>query len=255
LVTKNPAVTIVSTFLFFLICCASLGTYWMIRFSVLYLLAAVHPVLYILALFFFGVISLVVSAIVLGPFYGGLCNTYIGLARGEPRSIGDLFVGFRRKIPNSMLGWLVPNVFTFLVLVLGLAPVAVLAIIALGVSAIAQPQAALQHLGMLWVFIMLFYFLFFYLPMMLFLTSRWFYVVPLTVDKQIGFWSAMGASWRRIGLHQWRFLLLWLLGGLICDAGFLLCGVGIFFTWPLYLMIMAVAYTAIFDTGEAPGMG
>jgi hypothetical protein len=88
--------------------------------------------------------------------------------------------------------------------------------------------------------------------MILLLCARWFYVVPLIVDKDVGFSEAMGISWRRVGLHQWRFILLNQMAVLIWAAGLLLCGIGVFFTWPFYLMIMAAAYTIIFDAQDGP---
>ena len=255
LVTKNLAGTIVSILLFALIMVSAFGLFGAVRAVALVLSAVVHPVVYIFALVFFGIISLMVNALVFGPLYGGLWYAYIGLARGEARGIADLFSGFRRKMGELMLAWIMPLFLTLLVAVLGLVPIVILAIMGVGLAAVRAPEAALQKLGRFSIVLMVVYLLCLYLPMMLLVWARWFYVLPLVVDKQIGCWAAMGVSWRRVGLHQWRFLLLWLLAGLIYGAGSLLCGVGIFFTWPLYLMVMAVAYTFIFDTEEPSGLG
>ena len=250
-ITSHFAITILTAFLFLMISSFPIGFIWAIKAFIVPLLMAVHPVVYIISWVFITILTLLVNAVVYGPFFGGLAYTYIGLARGEARSITDLFVGFRRKFGHTLLGWFVPQFIIGLAMLVGVIPFLIIAIMAgVSISVFEDPQAATKTLGISWIVLAIAYLLVVYLPMLLLLSARWFYVVPLVVDRQIGFWSAMVLSWRQVGKHQWGFISLWVVASIIDSLGLLFCGVGMFFSWPLYEMIMMAAYIVMYTVEE-----
>jgi hypothetical protein len=250
LVTRNVAVTLVTALLFSLISALPLGLIQLYNVFVLPALMAVSPFIYFATWAVFTTLSLIVYAVIWGPFYGGLAYTYIGLARGEDRYIGDLFAGFSRRMGHAMLGWLAIKFFTALAVVAGLVPFVILAAAAgVRVQAVRNDAAsAVAVPSIFWIVLMAAYLLLVYLPMLVLLAARWFYVVPLVVDRQVGFWPAMALSWHQVGRHQWGFLGLWFVALLIGCVGILLCGVGMVFTCPLSEMTMMVAYVVMYTS-------
>ena len=85
----------------------------------------------------------------------------------------------------------------------------------------------------------------------IYLFVAWILTFPLIVDRQLDFWPAMRLSRKIISKHWWKFLGFLIVLGLINLAGVLVCGVGLFITFPITLAALAYAYEDIF--GPAAG--
>ncbi len=82
----------------------------------------------------------------------------------------------------------------------------------------------------------------------------WAFTLMLIADKGLDFWPAMELSRRVISKHWWKFLLLFIVLGLIELAGFLACIIGILVAAPIAMAALAYAYEDIFGPArEATG--
>ncbi len=80
----------------------------------------------------------------------------------------------------------------------------------------------------------------------IYLLVAWMFTLPLVVDKQLDFWSAMELSRKVVTKHWWKLLGFTLVLILLFLAGVLMLGLGIFVTSPLVLLTMMYAYEDIF---------
>lgn len=198
------------------------------------------------------IVALVASALVLGALWGGICCTFIGVARGQAPSLGSLFSGFQRRPLQLAGGYSVPKLVASVVfivpLVIYIEIVVLLAFVGGKMGAFSgKPSLTTLFFGGLFsgagfiiaclVAIALFAYFF---------TTMALFVVPLVVDKQIGFIRAMRVSSRQISPQFWGVFGLLLLAQIIASSGALLFGVGVIFTVPLAVMSLAVAYTSLF---------
>ncbi|MGD2181282.1 hypothetical protein [Lusitaniella coriacea] len=79
----------------------------------------------------------------------------------------------------------------------------------------------------------------------IYLLIGYLFVLPLIVDRDLNYWSAMETS-RKIITKQWfLFFALYLLLSLINIAGLLLCGVGLLVTIPVTYGTIIAAYDDI----------
>jgi uncharacterized membrane protein len=85
----------------------------------------------------------------------------------------------------------------------------------------------------------------------IYLFVAWKFTLPLVIDKGLDFWPAMGSSRKIIGRHWWKFFGFMIVLALIDLAGILVCGVGVFFTFPITLAALMYAYEDI--TGWVKG--
>ena len=94
----------------------------------------------------------------------------------------------------------------------------------------------------------------------IYLAVAWSLALPLIIDKRLEFWDAMEVSRKVVTKHWWSFFGLLLLCLLINIGGVLLCGIGVFVTWPWTLIAFVYAYEDIFGqtkiaaTSEAVGL-
>ncbi len=98
---------------------------------------------------FFGRLGAILSWVVSGPLYGGLCVLGLHLVQGVPARVGDVFACFNKRFVSCRLVWLVTSVLIQLGLALFLAPGIALSVLwafALPLAADrgADPGAALQ---------------------------------------------------------------------------------------------------------------
>jgi hypothetical protein len=85
----------------------------------------------------------------------------------------------------------------------------------------------------------------------LLLYSLWIFTFPLIVDKRLGVVEAMTVSFNTLKPHMWPVLGFLIVAGLIGSLGALACGIGVFFTAPIYLIALALLYRAFFpDEGS-----
>ena len=77
------------------------------------------------------------------------------------------------------------------------------------------------------------------------------FALPLVVDKQMEFWTAMEVSRRVVHAQWWSMLALVIVLALVACAGFLLCGVGALITIPLSTAAFMYVYEDLFGTQAA----
>ena len=93
--------------------------------------------------------------------------------------------------------------------------------------------------------------------------TKTIFIMPLITDRDVGFSTAWGMSWRETRNHFWELLLLHFVGGLVASLGACVFYIGLIFTLPIYFTMIAAAYEHRFpfeaeltdDTGpsEPPG--
>lgn len=69
---------------------------------------------------------------------------------------------------------------------------------------------------------------------------------PLIMDRQLGAVTALRQSYETLRNEVWMALLFIFVLGLLASLGAYLCLVGIFVTWPMYPLAIAVAYREFF---------
>ena len=69
----------------------------------------------------------------------------------------------------------------------------------------------------------------------------------LIVDRKMEFWPASVESFNMVKRNFWPFLGFSIVSNLIGSIGAVACGIGVVFTLPLQVCILAVAYREIFD--------
>jgi uncharacterized membrane protein len=85
----------------------------------------------------------------------------------------------------------------------------------------------------------------------IYLTVSWKFTLPLIIDRQMDFWSAMGASRKMVSKHWWQVFGLVILISLVNVAGLLLCCVGILITIPIGFGALMYAYETIFSQPQS----
>jgi uncharacterized membrane protein len=69
----------------------------------------------------------------------------------------------------------------------------------------------------------------------------------LIVDRKMDFWPASMESINTVKTNFWPFLGVSIVAGLIGSLGGIACGIGVIFTLPIQICIVAVAYRDVFD--------
>jgi uncharacterized membrane protein len=87
----------------------------------------------------------------------------------------------------------------------------------------------------------------------IYLLIAWMFTLPLVVDKQLDFWSAMELSRKVVTKHWFKFLGFGLVLWLLFFAGALALGFGLFVMTPLVLAALMYAYEDIYNpVGKPP---
>jgi hypothetical protein len=80
---------------------------------------------------------------------------------------------------------------------------------------------------------------------LMFIGIIYMFAIPLIIDQRVEFWPAMELS-RKVVMQRWvSFLSLSILLSLLNFAGFLLCGIGLLWTTPLYFCSVMAAYNQV----------
>lgn len=182
------------------------------------------------------------NILVVGPLMGGVCYVGLRVLRGLPTSAGDVFAGFRLNFGHLILGNLIPGLLAGLCMI----PAAIALLVAV-LPAVVQNREP----GVVGLVLAGFIALLCAVPV-LYLQTCWSFTLPLIMDKGLDFWTAMGASRRRVTRHFWKVLGFLLLCWLILAAGMALCGVGLLFAAPFVLAAVMYAYTTLFCEAPAP---
>lgn len=173
--------------------------------------------------------------VVTGPLMGGLLYLFLKVIRSEAAGASDVFDGFKRAFAQLFLGQLVSGLLSALCLI----PAAVAAAIILMPALLHHQrpnEAQLILVGAVTLLCVL--------PL-IYLSISWIFTLPLIMDKQLDFWTAMKTSWRRVNVHWWQLFGLTVLIGLVNVAGVLACCVGVIFTAPVGFAALMIAYEII----------
>ena len=151
-----------------------------------------------------------------GPLLGGVYLVSLRALRRQPAEVGDMFAGFRQGFGQLFLGRLVPGLIAGVCLI----PVLVAAVLMLVIPAVTQhiepdPKKLL---------ILIPFFLIGLIPM-IYLQTCWIFTLPLIIDKQMDFWTAMKTSWTMVNKHWWQVFGLTLLIGLVNLVSIIIGGV------------------------------
>lgn len=85
----------------------------------------------------------------------------------------------------------------------------------------------------------------------IYLGIAWKLTLPIIIDRRIGFWQAMEVSRRVVTRHWWNVFLFAIVCGVINFCGALLCGVGLFVTFPLTVLATTFLYDDLFGSTKA----
>jgi len=88
-----------------------------------------------------------------------------------------------------------------------------------------------------------------------YLAVVWKFTLPLVIDKQLGFWEAMGLSRKVVTRQWWSLFALFLLSGLISVLGLIVCCIGVFVTAPIGIAAILYAYEDILGAHTAASAG
>ena len=200
---------------------------------------------FILVQFFMGVLAQIPlvgilvslgSLILTGPLTGGVYYFLLKNIRRQPGEIGDVFAGFRLAFGQLVLGYVVVVILTCLAMLPGAAVMALPIITMVRQQAVAAGPILVALLGFIVMIVPAVY-----------LSTSWLFSLPLIIDRQMEFWPAMSASRKVVGKHWWLVFGLVVVCGLINMAGFMACGIGVFFALPITLGALMYAYESIFS--------
>jgi len=185
----------------------------------------------------------IAGLIIGGAMAGGLFWLFIRAIRAESGGVGDVFAGFSRGFVQLMLGHIVKGLLAWLAIIpgaifLGIGIAVHVAARAHGHSLIGIPLLTLGALLLLAA-----------IPIAIYLSTCWYFTLPLIIDKGMDFWAAMKFSRAMVRKHWWNVFGVMFVSGLVAIAGVLACGLGVFVTIPIALAAMMYAYEDIFGSG------
>ncbi len=176
-----------------------------------------------------------------GPLLGGVGYVFIKAIRRHPTSASEVFAGFGPRYWQLCLGYIVPSILIGMCLM----PVVIVALFVFMPFEARNQEPGLVHIVMFVGTILV------CLIPMIYLSVNWLFTLPLVIDRQLDFWSAMKASWKMVTKHWWHVFALSLLTWLIVIAGVLLCCVGVLVTAPIAIGAWLHAYETIFNPATA----
>ena len=190
-----------------------------------------------------------VISLVMGPLMGGLFLVYLKTIRRQTTSVGEVFAGFQNAFGQLFLGALVVSlVVNACMLPFNFVWQTKAGPLLEQMQHMQSDPAGMQHLlpQLLSAFTSALPLLFVCLIPVTFLTVSWQFTLPLIIDKQMDFGTAMKTSWKMVNRHWWQVFGLTILVGLVSFAGLLGCCIGVLFTAPIGLAAMMIAYETIF---------
>jgi uncharacterized membrane protein len=211
---------------------------------------------------FIGMVFSIAGFFVGGPMLGGLYYLYLKVARGRPAEVGEVFAGLQRAFLQLFLGQFVPSLFIVLCM---LPAIITLFIVFLPVLNHGQFLQDLMHhqstdQQQLWQelsqqlaqvtstqWLLVGGVCFACAIPVCFLKVSWMFALPLIIDKEMNFWTAMKTSWQRVNRHWWLVFGLIAVAAVIAMVGFLACCVGVIVTMPIEIAVLMFAYETIFS--------
>ena len=70
--------------------------------------------------------------------------------------------------------------------------------------------------------------------------------IPLIVDRKMSPWQAMEASRKAVHRDWWRVFGLYLVMGLLFVVSMVPLGIGLIWTWPMFVILAGVVYRSLF---------
>lgn len=188
---------------------------------------------------FVGPVISIGSLFVLGHLIAGVYLVILKTIRQQPTEAGEVFIGFKTAYVQLLLAYLVVVLLSAAAAIPGGIMTAVPVLIMVNNDAVSVVAMFFAVLGVLVVLVPAIY-----------LTVIWMFTLPLVIDKGLGFWQAMETSRKVVSKHWWSVFALLIVVGLINVLGFLLCCVGLFFTFPLGFAAAMYAYETLFSSRE-----
>lgn len=207
-------------------------------------------------------VSLVANALVLWPVLGGFYSICLQAAREDRAGtdISNLFIGFK----NTFSDLFILRLVTGIVLAVCMLPYSIKNAEKIApfmeqfehmqrTSAPADPmemilqmfsQMGSAFVATLPIFVIC-------MIVATYFSVNWIFTIPLIMDKEMGFWTAMKLSWKMVHKHWFHIFGLAVLVGLINLAGFMSCCVGLLVTFPLGVTALMFAYEDIFGRKTA----
>jgi uncharacterized membrane protein len=201
-----------------------------------------------------GAVFSIANFIIAGPLVGGVLYMFIRAIRSEPAEVGDIFLGFRRAFGQLFLATLVSSLFIGICLL----PFIIMFVVKIfplfgqlehlqsGAMPDKETIAALTSVVLTCLPVLLIC----AIPS-IYLGVCWKFTLPLIVDRQINFWTAMNTSRKQVNKHWWQVFGLLILISLLNVVGVLLCCVGALFTVPVGFAALMFAYETIFSERQA----
>ena len=177
--------------------------------------------LILLATLITGLISFFTCNICAGPMLCGLFGILLALIRGQEQKpkVGDLFKGFSKFLPAFLVTLVLFLCFTVIDIIFVIVPL----------------------LGLLADLLLCFLY-----PTIMVLA------ILLVADQNATFGEAFSAPLNMIGKKPfWSFFLVVFVASLIAGLGFMLCGIGLLFTMPIFYCMVAAAYDEAIGGGDA----
>ncbi len=197
--------------------------------------------------------SLIIKSLILGPATGGLYYIYLCLIRRRPANAGDLFLGFKSGFQDLFLGMLISAFFVDgcmlpynLIYAKKIAPL---------LESVQQNPQSVPPLEMFHQWMSAFTsslpaLLLCMIPSLYF-TVTFLFTLPLIIDKQMGFWTAIKTSWKITHKHWFHLFGLVVAMAIINILGGMACCVGLLVAVPLNSLILLYAYEDIFGRKTA----
>ena len=89
----------------------------------------------------------------------------------------------------------------------------------------------------------------------IFLSGALCFVPLLILDRNMSPIEAISASYETLKQHAFQMFGLVFIAGLLSALGFCLCGFGVLFTMPIYIVTLGLTYNNFFPQTFAPGFG
>ena len=190
-----------------------------------------------------------VNLLASGPLMAGFIYFFILKVRGEEAGIDVLFSGFKRNFVQLMLAGIVPGLLIGAIAIPGMAVLFGTLIGGIGIPAIeALAQGTIPSISWLSIVGVVVGFLLIIVPCYYF-GLCWMFTLPLTIDRQMGFWDAMKASRAAVRGNWWRLLFFMIVIGILGELGVIGLCIGLFITIPWMLTSMACAYEHLAGNG------
>lgn len=200
-------------------------------------------------------------ALFIGPMTGGFYYVFIQAMRGRAPGVGELFIGFQRAFPQLFIGF----AFTSIVGALCFLPATIIEMPRI-VPLLALTDQ-IQHSGlppaqaqakMMDILSQMISAVTSGIPIFLVCLVPWIYVftnfqftLPLIIEKEMNFWTAIKTSWRMVHKHWFSVFGLSFLSIIIFFAGGLLCCIGLPFTLAISTAAIVSGYETIFGESRS----